>query len=307
MTSRKPRGGLVGPISLIFLGIVVLVDTLGIYDIDYWDLLFSLWPIFLIAIGIDLLIGYRSRAGTVISAVLIVGLFAGGLYLYNQTEIRSASMTPRGTRYQQELAEVERAEIVIEPGVAQLKLTPLRDSNELISTNIDGWDEGSVAVDFRLSGGVARYIISTAEGIVFVPPFTGANMPTWDVGLTGKIPLDLTIETGVGDHTVDLTGLDLTNFELSYGVGRSIVTMPETGSFNALLAGGVGLQEIRLPESIAVKVETGIGLVGISVPDDFVLRDEIYYSPNYAGSDDQVTIRFEQGVGNISIQYAEGN
>lgn len=307
MTSRKPRGDLVGPISLIFLGIVVLVDTLGIYAIDYWDLFLSLWPILLIAIGIDLLIGYRSGAGTVISAILIVGLFAGGLYLYNQAEIRSASMAPQGTRYQQELAEVERGEIVIEPGVAQLKLTSLRDSNELISTNIDGWEEGSVSVDFRLSGGIARYRISTAEGIVFIPPFTGTNMPTWDVSLTGKIPLDLAIENGVGDHTVDLTGLDLTNFELSYGVGRSIVTMPETGSFNALIAGGVGLQEILLPESIAVKVETGIGLVGISVPDDFILRDEIYYSPNFAGSDDQVTIRFEQGIGNISIKYAEGN
>jgi hypothetical protein len=305
MTSRKPRGGLVGPISLIFIGILLLADTLGINDVDFWDLFLSLWPLFLIAIGIDLLIGYRSRIGTLISAILIIGLFAGGLYLYNLSQIQTLSQPSKGVLYQQELAEIERAEITVEPGVGNISLFPIREPKYLISSKIDGWEEPTINIDFKMNRNQAQYRIAIAEGFVFVPPFTGTNMPVWETGVTSRIPLSLVVENGIGDHHIDLAGLDLSDFRLEFGVGRSVVTMPENGNFNALLSGGVGLQEIHLPKTLAAKVEAGTGLVAINVPRDFVLRDDAYYSPNYATSDQRVTIIIEQGIGNVTIRYVE--
>jgi hypothetical protein len=305
MTRRKPRGGLVGPISLIFLGIILLVDTLGIYAVDFWDLFLSLWPLFLIAIGIDLLIGYRSRIGTLISAILIISLFAGGLFLYNQSQVQALSRPTRGLQYQQELAEIERAEIIIEPGVGEISLSALREPKYLISSSVDGWDESSIEIDFQLNENDALYRIGIADGIVFVPPFTGANMPVWETQITSSIPIALHINNGIGDHSIDLSELEISDFRLDFGVGRSVVSMPEDGDFTARLSAGVGLQEIHLPRSLAAKVVAGTGLVVVNVPDDYVLREDAYYSPNYASSPQKVTIRIEQGIGNVIIRYTE--
>lgn len=303
MSNRKPRGGLVGPISLIFLGIVFLVHTLGIYEIDFWDLFLSLWPLFLIALGVDILIGYRSRAGTLISALIIVALFTGGLYLYYESQAGSLARATEGNQFQQELDEVERAKIIIEPGVGVISVSELLETKFLISSTVSGWDPESILTEHRTRGNVGLYRIGILEGFVFVPPFTGANMPTWDVGVTSLIPIELIVENGIGEQDIDLTDLNISGVTIEYGVGRSVITMPAVGNFNATLSGGVGLQEVRIPRSLAVRVTTGRGLVLINFPDEFILKDGFYYSPNYATSDHRVNVLLEQGIGSLTLSY----
>jgi hypothetical protein len=75
------RGGLVGPILIIGVGAVLLLNTLGYLPYSIWTVLLRLWPVVLIAIGIDLLIGRRTLAGRLLALVLILALLGGGLWL----------------------------------------------------------------------------------------------------------------------------------------------------------------------------------------------------------------------------------
>lgn len=128
-------------------------------------------------------------------------------------------------------------------------------------------------------------------------------MPTWDVGVTSLIPIELIVENGIGEQDIDLTDLNISGVTIEYGVGRSVITMPAVGNFNATLSGGVGLQEVRIPRSLAVRVTTGRGLVLINFPDEFILKDGFYYSPNYATSDHRVNVLLEQGIGSLTLSY----
>jgi len=59
MEQRRWRGSLVGPIILIGLGIVFLLNNLGLLSWSVWEVILRLWPILLIAIGLDILLGRR--------------------------------------------------------------------------------------------------------------------------------------------------------------------------------------------------------------------------------------------------------
>ena len=65
ITQRPPRrGGLVGAAILVTLGVVLLLNNLGYLGWGVWETLGHLWPLLLIAIGLDLMIGRRSILGS---------------------------------------------------------------------------------------------------------------------------------------------------------------------------------------------------------------------------------------------------
>ena len=70
MSERRRRGSLVGPLILIGLGVVFLLNNLGILSWSVWEVIFRLWPILLVAIGLDLLVGRRSTLGSLLALAL---------------------------------------------------------------------------------------------------------------------------------------------------------------------------------------------------------------------------------------------
>ncbi len=65
MTSMTPRRGpdLFWPIILIGAGVIFLLANLGIIPSNPWPLIWNLWPVILIVIGLDILLGRRSLLG----------------------------------------------------------------------------------------------------------------------------------------------------------------------------------------------------------------------------------------------------
>ena len=65
---------------LIGLSLTFLLRNLGLVDMDIWLALLRLWPILLIAVGLDILIGRRSLSGSLLVAAITVALIAVGLW-----------------------------------------------------------------------------------------------------------------------------------------------------------------------------------------------------------------------------------
>ncbi len=62
------RGSLLWPVILIGLGIIFLLNNLGLMTGDVWDTALRLWPLLLVAIGLD---GFLRRGGLVGSSLII--------------------------------------------------------------------------------------------------------------------------------------------------------------------------------------------------------------------------------------------
>src|SRR5918911_1610679 len=161
--SAQPRRriGLVGPALLIGLGTLLLLDTIGWIGPEAWDAILNLWPVALIAIGLDLLLGRRAPRWSALVAVALLLAMAGTIWW-------SGTWGGGGTgilseRIGQPLGGATRGDVKIAVGAATGTLV-LRE-------------------DDRRAG---LFSVRRGEDVV------------WDLKLNRTVPLDLTIATGAG-------------------------------------------------------------------------------------------------------------
>jgi len=294
------RGSLVGPAILIGLGIILLLNNFGTLPWSVWETIFRLWPVLVISVGLDLLIGHRSIWGSLLALVLTLAVFAGALWLLRaDVGIGAAATTDR---IRQALQGATRAEIVIAPAVGRLRIEGLQESASLVEGTLTLSKGERLARDFAVEGDKATLSLRS-EG-TSAGPVIGAwrDTRTWDLGLASDVPLELEISMGVGQSDLDLTGLSLSELNVSMGVGQTIVTLPDKGKFQAKIDSDIGETVIIIPTGIEARIEFDIGLAAKQVPSDFRRQDDVYTSPGYGSAQNRVDLKVSQDIGNVTIR-----
>jgi hypothetical protein len=80
-TARRRPPSLFWPLLLISAGVLLLLSNLGYVPWSSWNVLWRLWPLLLIGLGIDALIGRRTTGGMIVSGLLILLLLGGAIAL----------------------------------------------------------------------------------------------------------------------------------------------------------------------------------------------------------------------------------
>lgn len=78
---RAHRGPHIGGFVILFVGIVFLLNNLGLLPWVVWDQLWRFWPVIIILIGLQMLLG-RSFASRIIITLLILFILAGILVYF---------------------------------------------------------------------------------------------------------------------------------------------------------------------------------------------------------------------------------
>jgi len=288
--------GLVWPILVITAGVLLLLSNLGMLRLDLWELMLRGWPLILIAIGIDLLVGRRSIWGSIVAAVLIVGVMLLGLGLYSGA-IRGGSLPLHPI--EQSLGEATSAAVQIDAPVVDLSLGPGASEGLLAEGRIWRATGGRIEEQFRISQGKATLQLEE----VFPTPYVFGRTPDWDLQLGAGALLEVSIDSGVGRAVVDLRGLQVVELNVDLGVGQVSVWLPAEGEMSVDIGMGVGQTIIRVPRGRGVRVSADRGLVGLDIPGDFSGGKAGYTSPGYSAAADPVEITISQGVGIVSIRY----
>lgn len=300
MQERPVRRGLVGPILLIGLGLVFLAQNLGWVQAGIWLNLLRLWPLILIAVGIDLLVPRRSWVGTMLSLLLILAVFAGGFWL---SGVRfNGARSAQTEEVTVPLGSATRAEVRFSPPVAALELAALPASEDLVSGTVPEAGYGRVEVRSTQSGSTAQVVVS--GGGEYVIPAIGPRDETWRFGLTPAVPIDLEISTGVGLVEADLSGLNLAGLDVEMGVGQVVVRLPAGGSFAGSLSGAIGQIEIVVPAGVGVRIQVDAALAGVTTPTGgtFGPGEHEYTSPNFGTAKHRIELRIEQAIGAVVIR-----
>jgi len=156
------RGGLVGPVILIGLGVVFLLNNLGILSWSLWDVIFRLWPVLLIAAGLDILLGRRSAWGSLLALVLTLIVLAGALWLFGA--YAGTERAGVGDEIRQALDGATEAEVIIAHSVGTLRVESLLASRAESANLIEGvlrpGRGGRVRPDFTVVGQWCEVICS---------------------------------------------------------------------------------------------------------------------------------------------------
>ncbi len=298
----RRRRSLFGPIILVGIGVILLLNTLAIVDWNIWRSLLNLWPILIIAAGLDILFGRRSALGSLIVGIILMALVLGGIWLIAGQYQAGDGITHT---IEQPLDGVTKAEINIVAGAGTLVLNALADNDLLIKGRVELRSDQQLNEKYEVSSGVASYAIdSTNPDFILLGGFKA--LEDWKLDLNRDIPIVLTLSTGVGQSQLDLQRLNLIDFQLKAGVGSIDLLMPQRGKVRAELSGGVANMTIEIPKNVGVKLVMTKGLTRTAIPKNYQQQDGIYYSPNYSVADAQLSLTIHGGVGNITIESFQG-
>jgi hypothetical protein len=300
------RGNLVGPTILIGLGVVFLLNNFGWVGWQVWGPLLRLWPVLLIAAGLDLMIGRRSLLASALIVAVLLGIMAAAVWWSGVWWPGGMPVTDETIR--QPLNGAARADITIGMGAGTLRLHGLDDSDDLVHGTITRASRDQLTRNFSVSDNTAFFTLQNRSPSSVPMPFWNdqSSQITWDVRINQDVPTKLKVDTGVGLATLDLAQLQITDLNVTIGVGKTTVILPAHGRAQARVIGGIGETIITIPAGVAARITTERGLGQLRVQGDFSRQDKLYLSPNYDTAANRVDLQVSGGIGNISITQELG-
>ena len=299
------RSGLVGPAVLIGLGLVFLANNLGWLGWEVWDTLWRLWPVLLIAVGLDLLIGRRSALGSMLIVVVVLGVVGLAVWWSGTVGTRIVSYT--GETIAQSLDGAARADVEIGMGAGTLRLRALGESNALIEGTVQQLPREQLSRSFTVDGDTAIFKLRSVgpSSWIFPPTTQRFDDVTWDMQLNQNVPMHLKVDTGAGTATLDLSRLHVDDLQANIGVGTTTLTLPAQGRMQAQINGGVGSTTIIIPAGVEARITASAGLGSVNVPSGYQqLQDKVYRSPGYDTAANRIDMQVNGGVGSITIRQS---
>ncbi len=289
-----------GPAFGISLGVVLLLNNLGMLSWGVWGVLLRFWPVILIAVGIELIAGKRSWWGSALAALLIIGTTAGAIWWTGLNGTIGQPLT--SDQVTQSLEDASRARVVISPATGNIVVYGLQDSGLMIDGTIDLNAGENIQRDFHLEEGTAVFTLQSM-GVGTVPSFGAWEEPQeWNLGITTRVPVNLAVRLGAGQSDINLTGMRLSDLEINTAVGRTTVTLPAEGNFSGEVEGAIGEVRVIVPKSLGVRIDAGSVLGDSTLPAGYERRGGYYYSPNYDESESKVTLKIDVAIGQLIVE-----
>jgi hypothetical protein len=331
MSERRPYRSLFWPIILIGGGAIWLLSNLGLLPVWTWGTLWRLWPLALVAIGLDILIARRTPIFGAVIALVVIGLLVAVLILGSTLGL-SQPTDVKVDNFDVPLGTTESALIEIDFSVGKGSLQALSDDSQLFIAEIAHLGDLSYSVR-----GESAKTISLSESNL-EPQFNWLDRRSgddlyWDLEVSPLIPIDLKLHGGVGETAVDLSGMQPVSLTIDGGVGKVVLVLPATGErypvvidgdvgeidieieAGALvdldITGGVGEVTIDVPNDAAVRVDASVGVGNVRVPSgyrlssggsEFVGESGVWESPALEGGEPAISIQFDGGVGSLTVR-----
>jgi hypothetical protein len=257
------------PVILILIGVLFLLQNLGLLGGNVWSLF---WPLLLILFGVWVLLGATGRR--------------------RMAEAQDVAVPLEGAA---------RARIRIRHGAGRLSVKGGAGGDQLLAGSFGG------GLDHRVqrNGDALDVEMSIPEaGMQFMPWMWGPGSTLdWSFALNGQIPLSLDIEGGANEVELDLTDLLVDDLRLKTGASSTNLTLPaHAGMTHADIGSGAASAVIRVPPGVAARIQVRGGLSSIDVDGRFARVGNDYESPDYATAANKVDLRVETGVGSVKIR-----
>ncbi len=297
--SGRRVGSVFFPLVLIGLGVVLLLNNLGVVGWSVWDILLRLWPVLLIAFGLDIVLG--RGIGRSLVAFLIVAVILGGIaaLVFVSGGSDQWTLTPRPIS--EPLRFATSGEVNIAFGMGTLDVGASPDPAMFVEGEILTAQNEGVHPGFSLASNdnVAHFSVESKSWFAGIGHWDGR---TWTLRLNRIVPISLEVSTGAGRAELYLADLNLVDLDIRGGVGEATVTLPDHGRFTAKIRGGVGKVTLLVPLGLGVRIVASGGLGSVDVPRDYSSEDHVYTSPGYGTAENRVDISVRGGIGNVVVR-----
>jgi hypothetical protein len=303
---RKRNPALGFPILLILGGLGLLAYNFGIIDWSPVLAMLTLWPLLMIAIGIDLMTGYAPRWLAAMVSLLVLGGLSVLAVLTEEGRIgtpppvgeaREVSIPAQG-------AESARLRVRFYDGEVRLAAAPA-GAGELIRGSVYTKRSSDLSIRHGQSDATADISIRNRPRDVTLGPLGPHRSQLLDLRLSREVPLDMTLEGFVSEINLDLTRLQLRALDIGLDAGHGRVKLPSpAGEVKADIDLDFGDLLVLVPSDVPARIRVSSDVSSISIDKARFphLRGRSYESPDYATAEHRWNITIRAGLGIVRIR-----
>jgi hypothetical protein len=295
----------------VTIGLVILGITTGFVGFSVvWQIL-ALWPVLLIALGLDLL-GKATHSSWVraLGSLAVIGalgyavaLNVSGAEAFTWTD--SSNQSASETQISEPVGIVREADLTLKAGVAEVTLT---DGSRLVrATGVSPWGKPDFSVERSGHNASVNLSLGDADGVVVWP---GNSKASIEAELARSVLWDMLVEVGVTSLDADLSQIQVRSLEVKPGVSDCSVKLGhvprgvDVGEI--VIKSGVASVKVLVPEGAEARIESESGLTGHSIGGDFESQgsgtwETAGYGEARAKGAGVWLINVQSGVGSINI------
>lgn len=316
------------PTLLIGVGLVWLLVNLGVIAPFNVGTLLKLWPLLLIVLGLDILLGHRyAWVGSLLGLFAVAGVVAF-LIMAPRTGVMGNNSLQTET-FSEPVGDAMSANYNFETASEPVDIYAISDTNKLIDAQLTHYG----TIGFVVSGSTSKsvHLFENNDSSSWLNWNWSLNDQKWNIGLNASVPASIILDGGSGSINADLSDLKLDSLTANLGSGASNFTLPKTrAEMMVAIDSGSGSVNLSLPDStpVTLRLQSGSGSVNVSLPEGAAVQVEVrdsgsgslhlpsslkqvsgdgntglWESDGYANAAVKILIQIiDQGSGSISIQ-----
>ncbi len=243
---------------LVVIGVILLLYNFGVVTRIPWANLIQLWPLFLVAFGLQLLF---SRGPLALLAPLLVVVTIAVAFLGFPPQLGSYSQDHVLTNFQRDEA-VTHSEVRLQGlGIADVRLSALDTETDLVlDASVPEWLDARWTQDPRSSGPV--YTLRSQSGGTRFWRSMSSSRPL-EMALSPHIVWDVSLQAGVANGRLNMQDVPWRSVEIEAGV----VSMR--------------IETTVLEQPARLQVKSGVGQITLVVPRDQPARITTSGTPSF--------------------------
>lgn len=290
------RKGNTGGLVLILIGLFWLMTNFGIINWSIFDVMFRLWPLVLIAIGINIIFRDKGIIRYITWGIFFIIIVAFGFY--QQYSFGNAELLNSGANFSIEKREETtngKLNLSIGGGTVEIDST---DENIINATVPDKW----TWKDVRFNNGDSRVDIDIKQKSNFTKVNRNKSFD-YNFSLNDELLWDINVDTGAINGTMDFSNLKLAELDINMGASNlDLIFGDKAEKTKVDIDGAVTNLEITVPKELGVRIDIDGGIKNTNIRGaDWKRVDGYYISPNYEDAAKKLDIDVDMGIGKFDV------
>ncbi len=298
---RRRYPSVVWPVILITAGVLFLLSNFGYLDLNFSEL-WRLWPLLLVLMGIDLILGRRSVIGNIVVLLITIAVVVG-VVLFLIASPGLLGLSPAGTvdHFAEPLAGLAQADLEVDFPAGQLNITRLTDSPSLIEADLELATSRKPAWTIDRRDDQAEMLLKYVRGD-WIENWDWRGGDRWNLRLSPEVALSLDVDVGAGGATISLIGLNVQDLKVESGVGQTNIIFPQRGDLSGQISGGVGAMVLEIPVEMAARLRIDRGVSALDISSRFTKENDVYRTDDWETNPNRVDLDVDVGVGLLTIR-----
>lgn len=295
-------GRLFTGVLILLIGVLLLLNNLGVFGWGLWLNLVSLWPLLIISLGLRLIFRKGPLAAlsplvlvimVVLAIVMPTGYYRGG---QEDSTFRQA-LDP----------SVTEALLVVGSGATDLRVSGSNPgAGDLVFVSERWVGRPTVWTHTRQGTKATVRGSRTFAGAVAFSFSMREVVNRTSIVLNESIPWSVEVNCGASSINLDLSAIEVQRLDIGSGASKIDVLLGDRALFTDVdIRAGFVSVDLTIPLGVGVKVEERSALSGDNLGSlGFRRQGDVWLSPDYDGASRFVHVRMEGGFSSFNIHFS---